>query len=152
MVYASSIKAGDDDKDKCPKCGGKVFEAERVSSGKYAYHRLCFTCSECFRGLDSFSSCTGPNQQLVCSSCYNKLYDPIMRNYNQENSMKLMQSMYVESKDQKSGCFRYIKIMKLVFSALIFLFIFRCHGTVYPTEGVSTNGYTYHKVNNGYSY
>lgn len=118
MVYTSSIKAGDDDKDKCPKCGGKVFEAERVSSGKYAYHRLCFTCSECFRGLDSFSSCTGPNQQLVCSSCYNKLYDPIMRNYNQENSMKLMQSMYVESKDQKSGCFRYIKIMKLVFSAL----------------------------------
>ena len=108
MVNTTLIKAEDGDKDKCPKCGGKVFEAEKISSGSFAYHRLCFTCTECSRGLDSFTCCSGPNKALMCSNCYIKLYGPNIQNFKQEVSMKLLQGMLVESRDPKVGCQRYL--------------------------------------------
>merc|ERR1712088_388907 len=41
-----------ENKDSCPRCGGKVFEAEKMT-GKYgAYHRQCFKCMKCKRPLD----------------------------------------------------------------------------------------------------
>merc|ERR1712088_829310 len=36
-----------ENKDSCPRCGGKVFEAEKMT-GKYgSYHRQCFKRKKC---------------------------------------------------------------------------------------------------------
>ena len=36
----------------CPRCGGAVFEAEKVVEKGLAYHKKCFTCSKCNRPQD----------------------------------------------------------------------------------------------------
>lgn len=33
----------------CPRCGGKVFEAERMACKTGQFHKLCFTCKICNR-------------------------------------------------------------------------------------------------------
>ena len=38
--------------DTCPRCGGSVFEAEKVVEKGRAYHRRCFTCVACNRPQD----------------------------------------------------------------------------------------------------
>ena len=38
------------------RCGDKVFEAEKMTSGGRLYHQACFTCRECGHRLD-YSNC-----------------------------------------------------------------------------------------------
>ena len=38
--------------EACPRCGGAVFEAEKVVEKGLAYHKKCFTCSKCNRPQD----------------------------------------------------------------------------------------------------
>ena len=46
------IKAEPGDETGCPRCGGKVFEAEKMASKTGWYHKLCFTCKICNRLMD----------------------------------------------------------------------------------------------------
>ena len=41
ITYNNRSRPGD--KDCCPRCGGRVFQAERVLSAKGVYHRFCFS-------------------------------------------------------------------------------------------------------------
>ena len=48
----AKIKAEPGDESGCPRCGGKVFEAEKMASKSGYFHKLCFTCKICNRLMD----------------------------------------------------------------------------------------------------
>ena len=79
MVNTACIMANTGDKDRCPKCSGKVFEAEKISSGAAVYHKLCFVCNICSRGLDSYTFTVGPNKEILCHNCHSKAFGPSVR-------------------------------------------------------------------------
>merc|ERR1719219_2994160 len=63
-----------ENKDSCPRCGGKVFEAEKMT-GKYgAYHRQCFKCMKCKRPLDYQTLAEGPDNDIYCNHCYELIH------------------------------------------------------------------------------
>ena len=73
MITDTTIIMGSGDpetKDSCPRCGGKVFEAEKMTGKFGAYHRQCFKCMKCKRPLDYQSLSEGPDQDVYCKNCY----------------------------------------------------------------------------------
>lgn len=52
IVDTTSIMAESGDPSCCPKCKGKVFEAEKMASNNGVFHKKCFTCGDCKRALD----------------------------------------------------------------------------------------------------
>ena len=52
LESTSKIKAEPGDCSGCPRCGGKVFEAERMACRSGWYHKLCFSCKICKRLMD----------------------------------------------------------------------------------------------------
>ena len=62
----TTILAMKGDADQCPRCLGKVFQAEQVLSANAVYHKACFRCAEveCGRALDSTSYCDSPQGRL----------------------------------------------------------------------------------------
>ena len=54
-----AIPGEDGDKLTCPRCSGKVFEAERCVTRVGSYHKGCFSCIECSKKLDSTTCCEG---------------------------------------------------------------------------------------------
>jgi len=75
-VNVASIQGIDGGKDTCPRCGGQVFHAERMLSKNNVFHKVCFTCLECKRPLDSTSCCDSPDGEIFCKLCYAKNYGP----------------------------------------------------------------------------
>jgi len=69
----TSIMAEETDKCKCPRCGGKVFPAEKMVAASGWYHRHCFRCALCSQPLDSTSVCDGPDDKIYCRVCYGRL-------------------------------------------------------------------------------
>jgi len=64
----------EDEKEGCPRCGGKVFEAEKMTTKSGLYHKKCFTCGNCKRALD-YQLCTeGPDSNVYCKLCYSHMY------------------------------------------------------------------------------
>lgn len=51
----SKIRAGPQDNDCCPRCFGKVFEAEKMMVGHGVYHIPCFSCKICTRPIDHYN-------------------------------------------------------------------------------------------------
>ena len=73
MVETTTILADEGDKNKCPRCSGKVFEAEKMVSNKGLFHRKCFNCQDCHRALDFSSVNDGPEDAAIfCSMCYQR--------------------------------------------------------------------------------
>ena len=67
-----AIPGDENDKLTCPRCGGKVFEAERMVTKIGSYHKACFSCIECAKKLDSTDVCEGksqPRKLKKASSC-----------------------------------------------------------------------------------
>lgn len=60
----------------CPRCGGAVFAAEQQLAKGSIWHKICFSCAECKRPLDSTLACDGPDKEIHCRSCYAKLFGP----------------------------------------------------------------------------
>lgn len=54
----------------CPRCGGAVYEAEKVTEKGHTYHKQCFTCISCHRPCDKLQVQIGFDNQLYCHSCY----------------------------------------------------------------------------------
>jgi len=71
-----AIKGEEEDKETCPRCGGKVFHAERMLSKNHSFHKPCFTCLECQRPLDSMTCCDSPDGEIFCKACYGKNFGP----------------------------------------------------------------------------
>ena len=71
-----AIPGEENDKLTCPRCGGKVFEAERMVTKFGSYHKNCFSCIECAKKLDSTDVCEGNMFQnirgQVSSNCNKK--------------------------------------------------------------------------------
>jgi hypothetical protein len=48
----------------CPRCHGKVFEAEKMSTKRGFYHKKCFSCAKCKTSLDYFALLEGPDDEV----------------------------------------------------------------------------------------
>ena len=59
-----AIPGDENDKLTCPRCTGKVFEAERMVTRVGSYHKPCFSCIECSKKLDSVTCCEGMLRSL----------------------------------------------------------------------------------------
>ena len=73
MVQTTTILAEEGDKNKCPRCSGKVFEAEKMASNNGVFHRKCFNCQDCHRALDASSVNDGPKYPFVNGVILSKL-------------------------------------------------------------------------------
>ena len=69
-INTSSIKGSEGSFETCPRCGGTVYEAEKVASKHNLYHKSCLTCYDCNRGLDSSTFFDANDKQVYCKSCY----------------------------------------------------------------------------------
>lgn len=74
------IKAEDNDRRKCPRCSGKVFEAEKIPTKSHWFHKSCFSCNSCKHKLDSSTFLEGPNEEIYCRTCYSRQFQPSGRN------------------------------------------------------------------------
>ncbi|KAI8801116.1 hypothetical protein BJ742DRAFT_838810 [Cladochytrium replicatum] len=68
-------------RDTCPRCQKAVYFAEQaLGPNGSKFHKLCFRCSECNKGLDStnLADRTDSNGvvQVYCRSCHGKKFGP----------------------------------------------------------------------------
>ncbi|CAH1786466.1 unnamed protein product [Owenia fusiformis] len=59
----------------CPRCGKRVYDAEKVIGAGWGWHKNCFRCKPCNKSLDS-TTCTDKDGELYCKSCYAKQFGP----------------------------------------------------------------------------
>ncbi|XP_066504178.1 cysteine and glycine-rich protein 3 [Hoplias malabaricus] len=67
---------------KCGACGGTVFHAEEVQCNGHSFHKTCFICMGCRKGLDS-TTVAAHDSEIYCKSCYGKKYGPKGYGYGQ---------------------------------------------------------------------
>ena len=48
------------------RCGGAVYEAEKVTIKDDPYHKKCLSCNKCGRQLDSLSLSIAPDNNVYC--------------------------------------------------------------------------------------
>lgn len=126
-VDTTSIMAPQGDRSACPKCQGKVFEAEKMVSNKGLFHKKCFACDTCKRALDSQLACDGPNYgELYCKNCYQKKYGPTVRIFNESDAQKSLNLSKTKPIDPRKACHR-------------------CGGGVFANEELTCNGIVFHK-------
>ncbi|VDP07169.1 unnamed protein product [Soboliphyme baturini] len=53
--------------DVCPRCGRAVFLAEKLMAAGKAWHKLCFSCAECNKLLESTNLCE-KSGDIYCKS------------------------------------------------------------------------------------
>ncbi|XP_070504932.1 muscle LIM protein Mlp84B-like [Chironomus tepperi] len=58
----------------CPRCGGFVYAAEQMLARGRSYHKECFKCNACKKGLDSRNCCEGSDKEIYCKVCYNRKF------------------------------------------------------------------------------
>merc|ERR1719244_1164533 len=119
------IKAEKDNQDCCPKCEGRVYEAEKMvtANGKW-YHKNCFRCVECMAMLDSLKNNDGPDGSPYCKMCYAKKYGP--QNRPSDVDLKARNTSLIKAEDPKKNCPR-------------------CGGGVFSNEEIHSKGKSYHK-------
>ena len=64
----------------CVRCGGAVFEAEKVISKGFAFHKKCTTCKLCSKRLDASSLCAGfaTDPEIYCKVCLHQMTDSVL--------------------------------------------------------------------------
>jgi cysteine/glycine-rich protein len=119
------IKAEKGDVDCCPKCDGKVYEAEKMvtASGTW-YHKNCFRCIECTRLLDSLTNNDGADGGYYCKKCYRVKYGHQTRSSDVDH--KLIDLSNIKAEDPLKNCPR-------------------CSGAVFDNESVLCNKTLIHK-------
>uniref|UniRef100_A0A8C6UWJ7 Cysteine and glycine-rich protein 1 n=1 Tax=Neogobius melanostomus TaxID=47308 RepID=A0A8C6UWJ7_9GOBI len=68
--------------NKCAACRGTVYHAEEVQCDGQSFHKCCFLCMVCRKGLDS-TTLAIHDQEIYCKSCYGKKYGPKGYGYGQ---------------------------------------------------------------------
>lgn len=120
-----TIKANKDDQEWCPKCEGKVFEAEKmVTANGIWYHKNCFRCVDCTQQLDSLRNNDGPDGRIYCKMCYHVKFGP--QNRSSDIDLKARNTSNIKATDPKKNCPR-------------------CEGGVFSAEELMSGGKAYHK-------
>ena len=119
-VDTSVIPGEDGDRESCPKCNGKVFEAEKMITKRGLYHKKCFACIKCKHQLDYFLAIEGPDDEVYCKVCYKRNYGPGGRSQFGDNTI-----FQTDEADQ-DACVR-------------------CKGKVFEAERIMANSGPYHK-------
>ncbi len=65
-IYSDTSKIAPTDEKGCPRCGGAVYEAEKITVKEDVYHKKCLTCNKCTRALDSLSLSVAPDANVYC--------------------------------------------------------------------------------------
>lgn len=73
-VQSKPMMIDKSDPSACPRCGSKVFEAEKMMSKSRVFHKQCFSCCKCNHSLDYTNSMEGPDSEVYCKTCYVKEY------------------------------------------------------------------------------
>jgi len=68
--------------NQCPACGKPVYAAEKVIGAGKDWHKLCFRCAACGKGLDS-TTVVDRDGQIFCRACYGKNFGPKGYGYGQ---------------------------------------------------------------------
>ncbi|KAG7494525.1 cysteine and glycine-rich protein 1-like [Solea senegalensis] len=61
--------------DECPRCGRTVYAAEKVVGGGNSWHKGCFRCAKCGKGLES-TTLADRDGEIYCKGCYAKNFGP----------------------------------------------------------------------------
>lgn len=61
--------------EKCPRCGGPVYAAEKVIGAGKPWHKNCFRCAKCGKSLES-TTLTEKEGEIYCKGCYAKNFGP----------------------------------------------------------------------------
>ncbi|TKS70735.1 Cysteine and glycine-rich protein 2 [Collichthys lucidus] len=61
--------------DVCPRCGKTVYAAEKVIGGGNSWHKGCFRCAKCGKGLES-TTVADRDGEVFCKGCYAKNFGP----------------------------------------------------------------------------
>ncbi|XP_038675664.1 cysteine and glycine-rich protein 1-like [Scyliorhinus canicula] len=61
--------------EKCPRCGQSVYAAEKIIGAGKAWHKLCFRCAKCGKGLES-TTLADKDGEIYCKACYSKNFGP----------------------------------------------------------------------------
>uniref|UniRef100_A0A3Q4GPJ9 Cysteine and glycine-rich protein 1 n=1 Tax=Neolamprologus brichardi TaxID=32507 RepID=A0A3Q4GPJ9_NEOBR len=61
--------------DVCPRCGKTVYAAEKVVGGGNSWHKSCFRCAKCGKGLES-TTLADRDGEIYCKGCYAKNFGP----------------------------------------------------------------------------
>ena len=64
------IRGDAGDRDTCPRCGGTVFEAEKIGARAKDYHKKCLSCFGCGHKLDASNFSDAPDGEVYCQGCY----------------------------------------------------------------------------------
>nr|XP_033962059.1 cysteine and glycine-rich protein 3 isoform X2 [Pseudochaenichthys georgianus] len=67
---------------KCAACEKTVYHAEEVQCNGRSFHKTCFICMGCRKGLDS-TTVAAHESEIYCKSCYGKKYGPKGYGYGQ---------------------------------------------------------------------
>eukprot|EP01128_Nolandella_sp_AFSM9_P006103 TRINITY_DN3069_c1_g5_i1.p1 TRINITY_DN3069_c1_g5~~TRINITY_DN3069_c1_g5_i1.p1 ORF type:complete len:185 (-),score=32.16 TRINITY_DN3069_c1_g5_i1:159-671(-) len=61
--------------ERCARCNGRVYEAEKVLAIGKPWHQKCLKCPECNKRLDS-TTLTEHDDEVYCKACYGKKFGP----------------------------------------------------------------------------
>ncbi|CAF96117.1 unnamed protein product [Tetraodon nigroviridis] len=61
--------------DVCPRCGKTVYAAEKVLGAGNFWHKSCFRCASCGKGLES-TTLADRDGEIFCKGCYAKKFGP----------------------------------------------------------------------------
>ncbi|XP_076003094.1 cysteine and glycine-rich protein 3 [Genypterus blacodes] len=67
---------------KCGACEQTVYHAEEIQCNGRSFHKTCFICMTCRKGLDS-TTVAAHESEIYCKSCYGKKYGPKGYGYGQ---------------------------------------------------------------------
>uniref|UniRef100_A0A8C5M648 Cysteine and glycine-rich protein 1 n=1 Tax=Leptobrachium leishanense TaxID=445787 RepID=A0A8C5M648_9ANUR len=61
--------------DVCPRCSKSVYAAEKVVGAGNSWHKACFRCAKCGKGLES-TTLADKDGEIFCKGCYAKNFGP----------------------------------------------------------------------------
>ncbi|XP_004066868.1 cysteine and glycine-rich protein 3 [Oryzias latipes] len=66
----------------CAACMKTVYHAEEIQCNGRSFHKTCFICMSCRKGLDS-TTVAAHDSEIYCKTCYGKKYGPKGYGYGQ---------------------------------------------------------------------
>uniref|UniRef100_A0A9L0SM87 Cysteine and glycine-rich protein 1 n=1 Tax=Equus caballus TaxID=9796 RepID=A0A9L0SM87_HORSE len=61
--------------ERCPRCTQAVYAAEKVIGAGKSWHKSCFRCAKCGKGLES-TTLADKDGEIYCKGCYAKNFGP----------------------------------------------------------------------------